>query len=778
MSVELRRGYCALCVSRCGCVGRVEDGVLTRIDPDPCHPTGQALCVKARTAPESVYAPERILRPLVRTRPKGDPDPGWQPLSWDAALDLMADKMRAAMADGPQALAFGVATPSGTAVADSFAWIHRLAHACASPNLVFATENCNWHKDFAPAYTWGGGIGMPDYENTGCILLWGFNPATSWLSQATAVKRARQRGAKLIVVDPRRAGLAAGADLWLRPKPGADAALALGLAHVLIESGHFDSEFLALWSDAPFLVAETDGRVLTEADLRPGGDAGRPLAWDVVAAAPLACPARPPNAGVAGRLALTGRFRIATPAGPVACRPVFDRLAERCAAWPAARVEAVTGIPADQVAKAADLIAGSLPLSLFTWTGTCQHGNATQTGRSIAALYGLTGCLDAPGGNVWFTRPPVADVAGFDWVDPATRRLTLGHAERPHGPPQKGWITTRDLFRAIVDEQPYPVRAFVSFGGNFLLSKPNTPLCDEALRKLDFFALAELVETPTARHADLLLPVCSAWEREGLQAGFQVSAAAEAHVQLRPAFVPPRGESRPDTWIVFELARRLGLADRFFGGDPEAALAATLAPTGLTPEALRAAPGGLALPLKTRYCKYREHGFATPGGRFEFHSARLAEAGLDPLADALPAGFPPDPRYPLILTTAKWPQYCHSQQRHLPSLRRRMPEPLVELHPDTAAARGIAEGDWVQVATRLGAMRARARLDTYLAPDVVCAQYGWWQYPDGAGDANRLMDGECFDPVAGSNCLRHFPCEVRPASGEAQPSATANSRSS
>lgn len=153
----------------------------------------------------------------------------------------------------------------------------------------------------------------------------------------------------------------------------------------------------------------------------------------------------------------------------------------------------------------------------------------------------MTSCLDAPGGNVWFARPPLADPSGFGRVDPATRRLTLGYGERPHGPPQKGWITTQDLFRAIVEEDPYPVRAFVSFGGNFLSSKPNTNWCDEALRKLDFFALAELVETPTARHADLLLPVCAAWEREGPQAGFQVDAAAETRVQLRPALVTPRG---------------------------------------------------------------------------------------------------------------------------------------------------------------------------------------------------------------------------------------------
>ncbi len=763
MTTTRLHGYCALCISRCGCIGTVVDGVLTRVDPDPAHPTGQALCVKAKAAPEAVYAPERILHPLRRTRPKGEADPGWLRISWDEALDLLADRIRATIARlGPQSLAFGVATPSGTAVADSFAWIHRLAHACHSPNLIFATENCNWHKDFAPAYTFGAGIGMPDYASTGCMLLWGFNPATSWLAQATAVQQARKRGAKLIVVDPRRAGLAVSADLWLRPHPGSDGALALGLAHALIETGRYDRDFLAQWSDAPFLVADGNERPLTAADLDPDGDPGRPVLWNETLGTAQAAPRRPPNASPKERPALRGCHTVATRHGPVRCRPVFERLAERCRAWPADRVAEVTGIPADQIGQAADLIAENLPLSFFTWTGTCQHGNASQTGRAIAALYGLTGCLDAPGGNVWFSKPPVADVMGFAWVTPKERALTLGLAERPEGPPQKGWITSRDLFRAVLAGEPYPVSCLVSFGSNFLLSKPNTRLSDEALRQLDFFALAELVETPTARYADLLLPVCSAWEREGLQPGFLVSAAAEAHVQLRPAFVPPQGESRSDTWIVFELAKRLGQAEQFFGGDPETALAQMLAPSGLDPEALRAAPGGIALGLETRYRKYRQDGFATPSGRLEFHSERLRGAGLDPLPDHLAETPATDVRFPLTLTTAKWPQYCHSQQRHQPSLRRRMPEPLVEIHPDTAAARGIADGDWIEVTTRMGRMPARARLDRHLSPLVVCAQYGWWQYPDGAGDANRLFDGECFDPVAGSNCLRAYPCQVAP----------------
>lgn len=759
MATELIRGYCALCISRCGCIGTVEDGVLTRVDPDPEHPTGQALCVKARAAPEAVYNQQRILQPLRRTHPKGDANPGWEPISWDDALDLVAERMRAALIDhGPTGLAFGVATPSGTAMSDSFGWVHRLAHACGSPNMVFATENCNWHKDFSPAYTFGTGIGMPDYANTGCIVLWGFNPATSWLSQATQVKLAQKRGAKLIVIDPRRAGLANSADLWLRPRPGSDGALAMGLINLMLQGGNYDRDFIARWSDAPFLRREDTGQLLIESDITGEPGPNRYVYWDTAVNRPIVCPDRPPNFSADVTPALSGHYKIQTVEGAVDCRPVLDILAKRGLAWPVKRVAEVTGIPTVQIEEAARTIVENSPISFFTWTGTCQQSNATTTTQAITSLYTLTGSLDAPGGNVWFAKPPIADISGFEWrseVEP-----TLGLAERPLGPPSRGWCTTRDLFRAITQETPYPVSCLVSFGSNFLLSKPRTALTEEALANLDFFVLSELYETPTARYADLLLPVCTCWEREGLQPGFQVSAEAEAHIQLRPAFVPPQGESRSDTWIVFELAKRLGLEKQFFEGDLKIGLEFVLDGTGLTTEQLRAEPRGITLPLVTKYRKYCEEGFKTPSGRVEFFSQRLWVSGADPLPDYVKPTETCQSTLPLILTTAKWPQYCHSQHRNLPSLRRRMPYPIVEINPDAAAARSIAEGDWVMVKTRLGQMRARAHLDRYLAKETVCSQYGWWQFADGAGHANRLIDGEVYDPLSGSNSLRHCPCEV------------------
>jgi anaerobic selenocysteine-containing dehydrogenase len=95
-------GYCSLCIARCGSIATVENGCFTRLDPDPAHPSGQALCAKGRAAPELVYSAERLTVPLKRTRPKGDVDPGWVEISWDEALETIAAKMKQIAAeDGP-----------------------------------------------------------------------------------------------------------------------------------------------------------------------------------------------------------------------------------------------------------------------------------------------------------------------------------------------------------------------------------------------------------------------------------------------------------------------------------------------------------------------------------------------------------------------------------------------------------------------------------------------------------------------------------------------------
>jgi anaerobic selenocysteine-containing dehydrogenase len=781
--------YCALCRSRCGCFAVVEAGRLVAVEPNPAHPTGSALCAKGRAAPDLVYSPDRLLYPLKRTKPKGAADPGWQRIGWDEALALAAAEMnRIRSRHGAEAVAFSVTSPSGSAVSDGIGWIQRLINAFGSPNWCYATEICNWHKDHARAFTFGVGVTAPDFARAGCILLWGHNPSTAWLTHASETAQAKARGARLVVVDPRHAGPAAKADLWLRVRPGSDGALALGVAGVMIEQGWYDRDFMRDWSNGPLLVHPETGRFLSEADLAPDGDARRLMAWDEVQDAPLLYDTVSGTYGRNGaRPALLGRFPVETTRGRVAAPTAFELYRDLCRRYPPERVAELCWIPAAQVRAMAQLLYESRPVAYYGWTGIGQHTNATQTDRAVALVCALTGSFDAPGGNVIFEKVRVNDVTGGELMGAGQRAKTIGLAARPIGPARAGWVTARDLYDAIIEGKPYPVRGLVGFGANLVVSHADGARAREALRRLEFFVHADLFMNPTAELADLVLPVASAWERDGLRCGFEVSQAAEQLVQYRPAAVEPRGEARSDSRIVFELAKRLGLGNQFWDGDIEAGYRHLLAPSGLALEDLRAAPEGIRVPLETRHRKYRDEGdgmprgFATPTRKVEVYSEHFLEHGQSPLPDFVepPLGPYATPelatRFPLVLTSAKTPQYCHGQHRNLPKLRRLLPDPIVELHPDAARVRDIADGAWVVVETPYGAFRARARLRDSLDVRVVCGQHGWWQAcrelglpgyaATGAESANynAAVRADSVDPISGSVPHRAQLCELRKA---------------
>ena len=181
-------GYCALCRSRCGCIAVVEGDRLIALEPDPTHPTGAALCAKGRAAPELVDHPDRLLHPMKRTASKGAADPGWQRITWDAALDETATRLKDIRDRlGPEGVAFAITTASGTSISDAYQWVERLMHAFGSPNNCYSSELCNWHKDSAHVFTFGCGVPSPDHARAGTILLWGFNPSTSCINRGSKV---------------------------------------------------------------------------------------------------------------------------------------------------------------------------------------------------------------------------------------------------------------------------------------------------------------------------------------------------------------------------------------------------------------------------------------------------------------------------------------------------------------------------------------------------------------------------------------------------------------
>jgi anaerobic selenocysteine-containing dehydrogenase len=228
------------------------------------------------------------------------------------------------------------------------------------------------------------------------------------------------------------------------------------------------------------------------------------------------------------------------------------------------------------------------------------------------------------------------------------------------------------------------------------------------------------------------------------------------------------------------------VGEHFFDGDIEAAFNHQLAPSGLTVRQLRAHPMGMRFEAQTRYQKYAEidpqtgqpWGFQTPSRKVEIYSITFAKAGYDPLPT------PQEPMespvsllgtaqdYPLVLTFFRVVQFCGEQHRNIPRLRRPVPEPFLEMHPHTAAAAGIADGEWAVVETATGRVRLTAKFKESLHPRVVATQYGWWQgcqelgrpgynpFGSDGANANLLVPNGTIDPIGGSVPHRSQRCRV------------------
>jgi anaerobic selenocysteine-containing dehydrogenase len=560
---------------------------------------------------------------------------------------------------------------------------------------------------------------------------------------------------------------------------------------MMIERGWYDEEFVRAWSNGPLLVRSDTDRLLKAEHLASAGGSGQFVAWDSLSNRIVRYD---PGAGryeaPCEHLALRGEYKVATVDGTISCRPVFDRYAELCKRYSPEVIEATCWIPPGQLEQAARTIWQARPVSYYAWSGHEQHANTTETARAMAMLYALTGSFDAAGGNVLLPAVPAGSITGEDL--PAAKRLApaIGFAERPLGPARWNNVSTLDFYRAVLEGMPYPVRGLIGFGANLLLTQGDPVRGRTALAALDFYAHADLFMTPTAALADIVLPVASCFEREALKIGFEISAEAQSHVQLRQAIVAPPDHARSDTDFLFGLAARLGLAEHFWNGDVDAGYRQQLGPSGITLDQLRAEPAGLQKPLTTRHIKHaasddkgNPSGFRTPSRKIEFWSETFLDHGYSALPDFVepPIGRVARPdlaaSFPLILTCAKPSLFCQSQHRALPSLRKRALHPEIELHPATAATRGINNGDWVDVCTPAGGMRARARFSENLDPRVVVGEHGWWQGCEelGVGDSdpfhqngtnfNLTVDTAVRDPVSGTPSHRFNLCEVQPVRG-------------
>ncbi len=240
--MTVTKTICQSCYFYCGLDVTHDGDQIERIDGSPEHPVNRGtICPKGLAAQQLVTHPKRLTRPLFRDRKK--PGDSWTELSWDDALDLLAEKLRAARSAGrPESVVYHRGHAPGWVT--TYNYVTRFMTAFGSPNLVTHAHLCFAPRAIAHLATYGG-VPEPDFDHARCIVLWGFNPVyTSLPNYARRIIESKERGAKLIVVDPRYTQTAAKADLWLQPRPGTDLPLALGIVKTLIEEQLLDREYV------------------------------------------------------------------------------------------------------------------------------------------------------------------------------------------------------------------------------------------------------------------------------------------------------------------------------------------------------------------------------------------------------------------------------------------------------------------------------------------------------------------------------------------------------
>lgn len=706
---RILKSACRMCHGGCGCLVVVKGGKVVKVSGDPGSPLNRGkMCVKGRASIRHLYNPARLKYPLKRAGKRGEGK--WNRIPWDQAFEEIVKNINEVKEKyGVESIVVGQGTGR-----HHFHHVVRFANALGTPNWIEpGTAQC-----FVPRLVTGmmtfGGLPVCDYYgdvNPACLLVWGHNPVISGPDGEILfkVKECLRKGTRLIVVDPRKTEMAKSAELWLQVRPGTDDALALSMLHVIIKEKIYDTGFVANWTVG------------------------------------------------------------------------FSQLARRVQKYSPEWAETITWIPAETIKQAARIFAAARPAAL-EWGVALEHTpNCLQTLRAVALVPAVTGNIDIPGG--WILAPPVVpEVSAFSRdLSQEMKKKRLGAEKfKVLCGDSSSWPSAHvpTVLNAMRTGEPYPAAAFLNFGNNGLVSYANSKSVYQALMGLDFIMAMDIYMTPTAELADIVLPAATWLELDEMIA---VPTGAP-RVVLAQQQVVRMWECRSDEEVLAELGRRLNLdyddesVEDILNRQLQAAGMLHKKFEGITFRELKQ-KGFISVPIK--YKKYKIEGFRTGSGKIELASAYLEKLGYDPLPYYQE---PPESpvstselaeEYPLILITGgRSPYYFHSEYRQISSLRQREPEPLVEIHPETAKKQNIKAGDWVWIETRRGRIKQKAVLTRGIDPRVVNVQHGWW-FPEKPGpeygvwesNANVLTDNAPpYDPAIGTYQLRALLCKIYPVS--------------
>ena len=477
---------CPYCGVGCGIKITAEDGILTHVDDDPDNLSSKGLlCVKGRFGTAFVNHSDRLTTPLIR-----GPE-GLQPASWDEALDLVAEKF------AEHRGAFGSFSSAKATNEDNYILQKFVRAIMATNNIDHCTRLCHSPSVEAMLAQLGSGAtsnSYSDYEAADCLFVVGADPSSNHPVAASRMRAAVDRGAVLIVLNPKRIELCDHTDLWLRHYPGTDVAVLNGMANVILDDG---------LADQPFIAQRTEGYAEWRAQL----DEYTPQAVEKMS-------------GVPAELLVRAARAYAQP------NPSPDGPGGSCLIW---------GMGVTQHTNGTANATALLNLALLTGqVGRVGNGVSPLRGQNNVQGAGDAGCIpDALPGYQRYT-PEVLGKFNHTWQSDL---------------PAVEGLRATDMVESILSGDG-GVRCMYIVGENPLLTEPNLAHAREAFTKLDFLVVQDIFLHETAELADVVLPAASFAEKEG------TFTNSERRVQRVRQVIPPVGQSRADWEIVQEIARR------------------------------------------------------------------------------------------------------------------------------------------------------------------------------------------------------------------------------
>ena len=703
------------CGGRCVVNAHVQDGRIVRISTDPRRWTPEmpplTACVRGFGAIERLYHPERVTHPLRRVGPRGSGQ--WARVGWDEALDEVARQMRRVRETYGPAAILDASRSGNTSLLHSRVTLQRLLHLFGGCTELWSNLSAE-AEVFALRHTYGAradykssGREGVDYANSRLIVMWGWSPGDGHFGTGTFeyLKWAKQHGTRVVCVDPRITHTSLQlADEHVLIRPSTDAAMLIAMAYVILAEDLHDRGF------CDRLVLGLD-----EAHLPPG-------------AAP----------GSSWRSYLFG---------------LSDGM-RKTPEW----AEPITGVPAVTIRRLAVEFATQKPAALHCGYSPGRTLYGEQFHRAAYSLAAITGNVGIPGGNSGLSGGAKPRISS---------RFTAG--PNPAGARVSSPLLADLLARGQAGGYPADIKMVYAAFGDLVNQCGNVNKTVAALDRVEFLVVHDHFITPTARYADLVLPATTFWERSDMHVPW---SGAGHHAFFMRQAIAPIGECRNDMDICADLARRLGVRG-YNDKAEEEWLREFCAGTEIDDfEAFRA--HGLArLPAPEEAVAFaREvrdpdrHPFSTSSGRIEIYSTSIAANpdvyGLGAIP-AIPTYIHPyddDPRHPLLMVTPKSRARTHSIHDNQEVLARADRQD-VWIHPDEAAARGIADGERVRVFNDRGATILPARVTDRIARGVVSIKEGAWFTPDAVGqDTRGCANVLTADRSAASGATTYNTCQV------------------